>query len=208
MAGGVTLIDPATTYIDSDVVIGPDTIIYPCVFIEGTSRIGTACEIHSGSRIVNSSIGDRAIIRNHTVITDATVADGAWVGPFAHLRPGADLGPESRVGNFVELKKTTLGAGSKANHLAYLGDATIGSNVNVGAGTITCNYDGSEKHQTAIEDGAFVGSNSTIVAPVTIGREAYVAAGSTITDDVPSRSLGIGRSRQENKEGWVDGRKR
>jgi len=147
-------------------------------------------------------------VRNHTVISEATVSEGATVGPFAHLRPGANLGAKTRVGNFVELKKTTMGPGSKANHLAYLGDATIGSEVNVGAGTITCNYDGTAKHQTVIEDGAFVGSNSTLVAPVSVGREAYVAAGSAITMDVPARSLGIGRARQENKEGWVDKRKR
>jgi bifunctional UDP-N-acetylglucosamine pyrophosphorylase/glucosamine-1-phosphate N-acetyltransferase len=207
MAAGVTLIDPATTYIDSDVVIGPDTVVYPCVFIEGTTKIGAACEIHSGSRIVNSSIGDRVIIRNHSVIADATVSEGAAVGPFAHLRPGADLGANVRVGNFVELKKTTMGAGSKANHLAYLGDTTVGAEVNVGAGTITCNYDGAAKHQTVIGDGAFVGSNSTLVAPVTIGREAYIAAGSAITADVPAASLGIARARQENKEGWAARRK-
>ena len=207
MAAGVTLIDPATTYIDSDVVIGPDTVVYPCVFIEGTTQIGAACEIHSGSRIVNSTIGDRAIIRNHTVISDAIVSEGASVGPFAHLRPGANLGEKARVGNFVELKKTTMGAGSKANHLAYLGDTTIGAEVNVGAGTITCNYDGAAKHETVIGDGAFIGSNSTLVAPVTIGREAYVAAGSAITTDVPPASLGIGRARQENKEGWVEARR-
>ena len=208
MAAGVTLIDPATTYIDSGVEIGPDTVVYPCVFIEGTTRIGAACEIHSGTRIVDSTIGDRVIVRNHTVISEATVSEGATVGPFAHLRPGANLGAKTRVGNFVELKKTTMGPGSKANHLAYLGDATIGSEVNVGAGTITCNYDGTTKHQTVIEDGAFVGSNSTLVAPVSVGREAYVAAGSAITMDVPARSLGVGRARQENKEGWVEKRKR
>jgi bifunctional UDP-N-acetylglucosamine pyrophosphorylase/glucosamine-1-phosphate N-acetyltransferase len=135
------------------------------------------------------------------------VADDARVGPFAHLRPGATLGPNAHVGNFVELKKTTLGAGSKANHLAYLGDATIGDNVNVGAGTITCNYDGVAKHQTVVEDGAFVGSNATLVAPVTVGRGAYVAAGSAVTEDVPAGALGIGRGRQENKPGWVEKRK-
>ena len=208
MAAGVTLVDPATTYIDSNVEIGQDTVVYPCVFIEGTTRIGAACEIHSGSRIVDSTIGDRAIIRNHSVISEANVSEGATVGPFAHLRPGANIGEKARVGNFVELKKTTMGKGSKANHLAYLGDSTIGADVNVGAGTITCNYDGTAKHQTVIEDRAFVGSNSTLVAPVRIGREAYIAAGSAITDDVPPGSLGIARTRQENKEGWVEKRKR
>ena len=207
MAAGVTLIDPATTYIDTDVEIGQDTVVHPCVFIEGGTTIGAACEIHSGSRIVNSTIGDRVLIRNHSVIADATVHSGASIGPFAHLRPGADIGDGAHVGNFVELKKTTIGSGSKANHLAYLGDATIGANVNVGAGTITCNYDGDAKHQTVIEEGAFIGSNSTLVAPITVGRGAYIAAGSAVTSDVPDGALGIGRGRQENKEGWVERRK-
>ena len=207
MAAGVTIIDPATTYIDSDVEVGADTVIHPCVFLERGTRIGSACEIHAGVRLVNATIGDRVVIRNHSILTDATVATGASIGPFAHLRPGADVREEAHVGNFVELKKTTLGAGSKANHLAYLGDATIGAKVNVGAGTITCNYDGTAKHQTAIEDGAFVGSNSTLVAPVTVGRNAYVAAGSAITTDVPAGALGIGRGRQENKLEWVESRK-
>ena len=207
MAAGVTLIDPATTYVDTDVEIGPDTVVHPCVFLESGTRIGSACEIHAGSRIINSRIGDRAIIRNHTVIADSTVAAGAVVGPFAHLRPGANIGVNSRVGNFVELKNTSLGEGSKANHLSYLGDTTIGTKVNVGAGTITCNYDGGGKHRTVIEDGAFVGSDATLVAPVTVGRNAYVAAGSVITQDVPTGALAIARGRQENKEGWVKARK-
>ena len=207
MAAGVTIIDPATTYIDSDVEVGPDTVIHPCVFLEHGTTIGAACEIHAGTRIVNSKVGDRVLIRNHTVIADAAIADDAVVGPFAHLRPGATLGQRAQVGNFVELKKAVLGAGSKASHLAYLGDVTIGDKVNVGAGTITCNYDGIAKHQTVIEDGAFVGSNSTLVAPVTVGRGAYVAAGSAVTEDVPAGALGIGRGRQENKPGWVEKRK-
>lgn len=208
MAAGVTLIDPATTYVDTDVEIGPDTVIHPCVFIESGTKIGAACEIHSGSRIVNSTIGERAVIRNHSVVSDATVSAGASVGPFAHLRPGARVGESARVGNFVELKNTTLGSGSKANHLAYLGDATIEDNVNVGAGTITCNYDGVAKHQTVIEAAAFIGSNATLVAPVKIGRGSYIAAGSTITDSVPGGALGIARGRQENKAGWVEARQR
>jgi bifunctional UDP-N-acetylglucosamine pyrophosphorylase/glucosamine-1-phosphate N-acetyltransferase len=207
MAAGVTIVDPATTYIDSDVEVGPDTVIHPCVFLEHGTTIGAACEIHAGSRIVNSKVGDRVLIRNHTVIADAAIADDATVGPFAHLRPGVTLGQRAQVGNFVELKKTALGAGSKASHLAYLGDATVGDKVNVGAGTIICNYDGVAKHQTVIEDGAFVGSNSTLVAPVTVGRGAYVAAGSAVTEDVPAGALGIGRGRQENKPGWVEKRK-
>jgi bifunctional UDP-N-acetylglucosamine pyrophosphorylase/glucosamine-1-phosphate N-acetyltransferase len=207
MAAGVTLIDPATTYIDTDVAIGADTVIHPCVFIEGGTTIGVACEIHSGTRIVNSLIGDRVLIKNHTVISDSAVASGASIGPFAHLRPGADVRETAHVGNFVELKKTTLGPGSKANHLSYLGDSTIGANVNVGAGTITCNYDGTAKHQTVIEDGAFIGSDATLVAPVKVGRGAYVAAGSSITEDVPAGALGIGRARQEIKEGWTEKRR-
>ncbi len=206
MAAGVTLVDPATTYIDTGVEIGADTVIHPCVFIEGQTTIGGACEIHSGARIVNSTLGDRVVVKNHTVITDSRVATGAAIGPFAHLRPGADVGEDARVGNFVELKKTTLGKGSKANHLAYLGDATIGAKVNVGAGTITCNYDGTNKSQTVIADGVFVGSDTTLIAPVQVGQNAYIAAGSTITEDVPAGALGIARGRQENKEGWVERR--
>jgi bifunctional UDP-N-acetylglucosamine pyrophosphorylase/glucosamine-1-phosphate N-acetyltransferase len=204
MAAGVTLIDPATTYIDLDVEIAADTVIHPCVFIEGSTKIGAACEIHAGARIVNSRLGDRVVVKNHTVISDSELADGAAVGPFAHLRPEAHIGAGARVGNFVELKKTTLGAGSKANHLSYLGDSTIGANVNIGAGTITCNYDGKRKSETVIEDGAFIGSDTTLVAPVKVGQKAYIGAGSTITDDVPPAALAIARSKQVNKPGWVD----
>jgi bifunctional UDP-N-acetylglucosamine pyrophosphorylase/glucosamine-1-phosphate N-acetyltransferase len=153
---------------------------------------------------VNSTLGDRVVVKNHTVITDSAIADGATVGPFAHLRPNNQIGTDARVGNFVELKNTTLGAKSKANHLSYLGDSTIGKSVNVGAGTITCNYDGRQKHQTAIEDGAFIGSDTTLVAPVKVGQNAYIGAGSAITEDVPAGALGIARARQENKPGWVE----
>jgi bifunctional UDP-N-acetylglucosamine pyrophosphorylase / glucosamine-1-phosphate N-acetyltransferase len=203
MAAGVTLIDPATTYIDADVVVGPDTVIYPCVFLEGSTKIGSACEIHSGTRIVNSTIGDRVCVRNHTVVADSTVEAGAFLGPFAHIRPGSTVGEDVHIGNFVELKKTEMGKGAKANHLAYLGDSKIGEKTNVGAGTITCNYDGEKKHQTIIGAGVFVGSNSTLVAPVTLADGSYIAAGSAITTDVPAGALAIGRSRQENKDGWV-----
>jgi bifunctional UDP-N-acetylglucosamine pyrophosphorylase/glucosamine-1-phosphate N-acetyltransferase len=203
MAAGVTLVDPATTYIDVDVEVGADTVIHPGVHLEGSTRIGAACEIHSGSRLVNATLADRVVILNHCVITSTTVAEQCQVGPFAHLRPESALGPGARVGNFVELKKTELGAGAKANHLAYLGDAVIGAESNIGAGTITCNYDGTRKHQTTVGRGAFVGSNSTLVAPITIGDGAYVAAGSAITQDVPADALGMGRSRQENKPGWA-----
>lgn len=207
MAAGVTLIDPATTYIDADVVVGPDTVIYPCVFLEGSTKVGAACEIHSGARIVNSTIGDRVCVRNHTVVTDSTIDAGAFLGPFAHVRPGSRVGEDAHVGNFVELKKTAMGRGAKANHLAYLGDATVGPKANVGAGTITCNYDGEKKHQTTIGANVFVGSNSTLIAPVTLADGSYVAAGSAVTADVPAGALAIGRSRQENKEGWVSRRK-
>ena len=207
MAAGVTLIDPATTYIDADVTVGPDTVIHPCVFLEGNTRIGSACEIHAGARIVNSSIGDRVCVRNHTVVTDSTIESGALLGPFAHIRPGSLVGQDAHIGNFVELKKATMGKGAKANHLAYLGDATIGAATNVGAGTITCNYDGEKKHQTVIGSGVFIGSNSTIVAPVTLADGSYIAAGSAVTTDVPAGALAIGRARQENKAGWVAERK-
>lgn len=207
MAAGVTLIDPATTYVDAGVIVGPDTVIYPCVFLEGSTRIGSACEIHSGSRIVNSTIGDRVCVRNHTVVTDSTVDAGAFLGPFAHVRPGSTVGEDVHIGNFVELKKAAMGKGAKANHLAYLGDATIGEKSNVGAGTITCNYDGEKKHQTTIGAGVFVGSNSTLVAPVTLADGSYIAAGSAVTEDVPAAALAIGRARQENKDGWVRKRK-
>lgn len=207
MAAGVTLVDPATTYVDADVDVGADTLIHPGVFLEGNTRIGAACEIHSGARIVNSTIGDRVVVKNYTVVTDAVIADDATLGPFAHIRPGSTIGERAHVGNFVELKKTTLGAGSKANHLSYLGDAAIGTGVNVGAGTITCNYDGERKSQTTIEDGAFIGSDSTLVAPVTVGKGAYVAAASCVTSDVPPDALAIARARQENKDGWVSKRR-
>jgi bifunctional UDP-N-acetylglucosamine pyrophosphorylase/glucosamine-1-phosphate N-acetyltransferase len=207
MAAGVTIIDPATTYVHPDVTVGADTVLHPNVHLEGRTTIGDACEIHSGSRIVDSTVGHRVTVRNYCIITESAVAADAVLGPFAHLRPASDVKEGAHVGNFVELKKTTLGAGSKASHLAYLGDATIGAGVNVGAGVITCNFDGTKKHPTVIKDGAFIGTDSALVAPVTIGEGAYVAAGSTITEDVPPGALGIARGRQVNKEGWA-GRKR
>lgn len=207
MAAGVTIIDPATTYIDADVRVGADTVIHPGVVIEGQTSIGAACEIQGQVRIVDSEIADRVTINNFCLIVGARVADGVSIGPFAHLRPETTVGQGAKIGNFVELKKTTLGAGSKASHLSYLGDATIGANVNIGAGTITCNYDGAKKHATVIEDGVFIGSDSQLIAPVRVGRGAYVAAGSSITSDVPAGSLGIARGRQSNIEGWV-GRKK
>jgi bifunctional UDP-N-acetylglucosamine pyrophosphorylase/glucosamine-1-phosphate N-acetyltransferase len=207
MAAGVTIIDPATTYVEDDVTVGPDTVLHPGVILEGHTRIGSACEIQASVRIVDSELADRVTVNSFCLIVGTRVADGASVGPFAHLRPDTVVGQGAKIGNFVELKKTTLGAGSKANHLAYLGDATIGAHVNVGAGTITCNYDGARKHQTVIEDGAFIGSDSQLIAPVVVGKGAYVAAGSSITGDVPAGALGIARARQINVPGWVDRKK-
>jgi bifunctional UDP-N-acetylglucosamine pyrophosphorylase/glucosamine-1-phosphate N-acetyltransferase len=207
MAAGVTLVDPATTYVDADVSIGQDSVLHPNVYLEGTTKIGARCTIHSGVRLINATLGDDVTVNNYCVVTDSSIADGARIGPFAHLRPGNDVRPRAQVGNFVELKKTVLGEGSKANHLAYLGDATIGSKVNVGAGTITCNYDGVAKHQTVIEDGVFVGSDSQLVAPVRVGQGAYIAAGSSIVEDVPAGALAVARARQTNKEGWAHRKK-
>ncbi|BCS30808.1 bifunctional protein GlmU [Luteitalea sp. TBR-22] len=208
MSAGVTIIDPATTYVGPDVEVGHDTVLHPNVYLEGRTRVGTACEIHAGSRLVDATLEDHVVILNYCVVTDSVVRSRAQLGPFAHIRPGSDVGEDARVGNYVELKKTTLGRASKASHLTYLGDATIGADVNVGAGVITCNYDGVNKHPTVIGDGAFIGSDSQLVAPVTVGRGAFVAAGSSITRDVPEESLGIARSRQENKDGWAKRRNR
>ena len=208
MASGVSIVDPATAWIGPDVTIGPDTVIHPSVYLEGRTRIGSRCEIHAGVRIVDSTLDDGVVIQNYCVITDSQVKTGARIGPFAHIRPQSVVGENAHVGNFTELKKTTLGRGSKANHLSYLGDAVIGEKVNIGAGTITCNYDGTHKHTTVIEDGAFIGSDSQLVAPVTIGKGAYVAAGSSIVEDVPAGALGIARGKQTNKTGWVEQKKK
>jgi bifunctional UDP-N-acetylglucosamine pyrophosphorylase/glucosamine-1-phosphate N-acetyltransferase len=208
MIAGVTIEDPATTYVDEDVVVGADTVIHPNVHLEGKTRIGAACEIHSGVRIINSVLGDRVTIRNFCVVTESRLASGVSIGPFAHLRPESDLGESVRIGNFVELKKVVIGAGTKAGHLTYLGDAVIGENVNVGAGTITCNYDGEQKHQTVIEDGAFIGSDTQLVAPVKVGRGAYVGSGTTVREDVPARSLAVSAGKQRNIEGWKQKRPR
>ena len=204
MASGVTIEDPSTTYIDDDVVVGADTVIHPGVHLEGNTRVGTACEIHSGVRIVNSVIDDRVTIRNFCVINGARMASDVTVGPFVHIRPETELRESVHIGNFVELKKALVGAGSKAGHLSYLGDATIGAGVNVGAGTITCNYDGEKKHQTVIEDGAFIGSDTQLVAPVTVGRGAYVGSGTTVRHNVPAGSLAVSAGKQRNIEGWTE----
>jgi bifunctional UDP-N-acetylglucosamine pyrophosphorylase/glucosamine-1-phosphate N-acetyltransferase len=208
MAAGVTLIDPATTYIDPGVVVGADTVIHPGVVIQGQTRIGAACEIHAYSRIVDTEIGDHVTVLNFCLIVGARVAHSAAIGPFAHVRPDTEVGENAKIGNFVELKKTTLGAGSKANHLAYLGDATVGPNVNIGAGTITCNYDGRHKHQTVIEEGAFIGSDTQLIAPVTIGRGAYVGTGTTVREDVAPGALAVSAGKQRNIEGWVERKKK
>ena len=203
MAAGVTIEDPATTYVDTDVTVGPDTVIHPGVTLEGRTRIGARCELHSGVRIVDSTLGDDVLINNYCVILGTTIAQDARIGPFAHLRSETVVGKAARIGNFVETKKTSLGEGSKANHLTYLGDATIGNGVNVGAGTITCNYDGTEKHPTTIGDRVFIGSGTELIAPVTLGNDAYVAAGSCITNDVPAGALSVARAQQVNKDNWV-----
>jgi bifunctional UDP-N-acetylglucosamine pyrophosphorylase / glucosamine-1-phosphate N-acetyltransferase len=203
MAAGATVFLPSTCVIDADVEIGADTTIEPFVQLLGRTRIGGECRIRSYSVINNSQIGDSVLVRPGTIMEEAHVASGAIIGPYSHLRPGSEIGENAHVGNFVETKKIKLGKGSKANHLTYLGDAEIGSGVNVGAGTITCNYDGVNKHKTVIDDGVFVGSDSTLVAPINVGKNAYVAAGSCITEDVPAESLALGRSRQVVKEGWA-----
>jgi bifunctional UDP-N-acetylglucosamine pyrophosphorylase/glucosamine-1-phosphate N-acetyltransferase len=207
MLGGVTLEDPATTYVDAGVTIGQDTVLGPGVRLEGECAIGARCRLHAGVRLTDATLADDVTVLDWSIIVGSEVAAGASVGPFAHVRPASSIGEHARVGNFVELKKTQLGAGSKASHLAYLGDATIGAGVNVGAGTITCNYDGVKKHQTVLEDGVFVGSDSQLVAPVTVGKGAYIAAGSTITQDVPADALAVARSHQQNKAGWASRRR-
>jgi bifunctional UDP-N-acetylglucosamine pyrophosphorylase / glucosamine-1-phosphate N-acetyltransferase len=203
MAAGVTIFYPESCVIDADVEIGADTVIEPFVQLLGRTRVGADCRVRSYSVIQSSQIGEGVIIRPGCVLDVAQVANGAVVGPYSHLRPGSEIGEGAHVGNFVETKKVRLGKGSKANHLTYLGDAEIGDGVNIGAGTITCNYDGVHKHKTIIEDGVFVGSDSTLVAPVKLGKGSYVGAASCITDDVPSESLAIGRGKQVVKEGWV-----
>lgn len=208
MINGVTMHDPERTYIDTDVTIGQDTILHPNVCLEGSTVIGSRVTIRSNSRITNSKIGDDCQVQDNCVIDSGELDTGVQIGPFARVRPQTYLSKNVHIGNFVELKKTTVGEGSKANHLSYLGDATIGSGVNVGAGTITCNYDGVHKHPTVIEDGVFVGSDTQFIAPVKIGKRAYIAAGSSITEDVPEGALAIARGRQVNKEGWVEQNKK
>jgi len=203
MAAGVTIEDPATTYIDDDVVVGPDTVIHPGVHLEGKTQIGQACEIHSGVRIINSVLDDRVTVQNFCVINGGRLGSGVTIGPFAHVRPETELRESVHIGNFVELKKSILGKGTKAGHLSYLGDSVIGEGVNIGAGTITCNYDGKHKNQTTIEDGAFIGSDTQLVAPVTVGKGAYVGSGATIRENVPPGALAVSAGKQRNIDDWV-----
>ena len=207
MAEGVTIFRPETCVIDAQVSVGADTVIEPYVQLLGATKIGSESRVRSYSVVQNSVIGDGVTVRNGCILDGAHVADGALLGPYAHLRPESRIGEGAHVGNFVETKKITMGKGSKANHLNYLGDAVIGAGVNIGAGAITCNYDGVNKHLTTIGDGVFVGSDSTLVAPVTLGDGAYVAAGSCITHDVPAGALALGRSQQVDKPGWAARRK-
>ena len=202
MRNGVTIINPATTHISSEAIIGSDTIIKPGTVIEGKTVIGQDCIIGPNSHVVNTTIGDRTTIHS-SVLIDSTVGNDTAVGPFAHLRPESSLGDKVKIGNFVEVKKSSLGNNSKVSHLSYIGDAEVGQNVNIGCGTITVNYDGKNKYKTTIEDDVFVGCNSNLVAPVTLKEGSYVAAGSTITKEVPSDALAIGRARQENKLNYV-----
>jgi bifunctional UDP-N-acetylglucosamine pyrophosphorylase / glucosamine-1-phosphate N-acetyltransferase len=203
MAAGASIFFPQTCVIDADVEVGTDTIIEPFVQLLGRTRIGSDCRIRSYSVIHNSEVGDGVTVRPGSILDGARIGPNAIIGPYSHLRPESDIGEGAHVGNFVETKKVKLGKGSKANHLTYLGDAEIGAGVNVGAGTITCNYDGVHKHKTEIGDNVFVGSDSTLVAPVKIGKGAYVAAASCITDDVPEDALALGRARQTTKESWA-----
>ena len=203
MEEGVTIFYPQTCVIDSDVEIGADTVIEPFVQLRGKTKVGSDCRIRSYCVINNTEIGDGVTVLPGCVMDDSRIANKATVGPYSRLRPGSDIGEGAHLGNFVETKKTRLGKGSKANHLSYLGDAEIGEGVNVGAGAITCNYDGVHKHKTIIEDGVFVGSDSILVAPLKIGRGSYIAAASCITEDVPADSLALGRARQTVKEGWA-----
>ncbi|MGA8153195.1 MAG: bifunctional UDP-N-acetylglucosamine diphosphorylase/glucosamine-1-phosphate N-acetyltransferase GlmU [Terriglobales bacterium] len=207
MAEGVTIFFPQTCVIDSEVEIGTDTVIEPFVQLLGKTRVGEDCRIASYSVIRNSTLDERVVILPGCVIDDSHVHAGASLGPYSRLRPGNEIGEGAHIGNFVEVKKTRMGKGSKAGHLSYLGDSEIGERVNIGAGTITCNYDGTRKHQTVIEDGVFVGSDSTLVAPLRIGKGAYIGAASCITDDVPADALALSRGRQIVKEGWVKQRR-
>jgi bifunctional UDP-N-acetylglucosamine pyrophosphorylase / glucosamine-1-phosphate N-acetyltransferase len=207
MASGVVVEDPASVCVGPDSTVDADALLRPFTMLEGRTHVATGARVGPFARLVNCSIGEGAEILDHCLLRDSSIGAAASVGPFAHVRPESVVGAKAKVGNFVELKKTHLGDGSKAPHLSYLGDSTIGPRVNVGAGTITCNYDGSKKYPTRIEEGAFVGSHTTLVAPVSVGAFAYVAAGSVITEDVPEGALALGRARQVVKPGWAEQRR-
>jgi bifunctional UDP-N-acetylglucosamine pyrophosphorylase/glucosamine-1-phosphate N-acetyltransferase len=204
---GVNVLDASAVFIHPCAFLGAETILYPNVFIDGHTRIGRGVTIYPNVRISNSRIEDRALIKDSTVIEESRVKAGAVVGPFAHVRPGSEIGVDAKIGNFVELKKAVIGKGTKASHLSYLGDARIGEGVNIGAGTITCNYDGRRKSMTVIGKGAFIGSDSQLVAPVTIGKGAYIGAGSTITKNVPPLALAVSRAEQRTIKDWVKKRR-
>jgi bifunctional UDP-N-acetylglucosamine pyrophosphorylase/glucosamine-1-phosphate N-acetyltransferase len=205
MRAGVTMADPATTYIDADAgPIGRDVWLGPGVALRGKTSIGDAARVDTGSVLTSVQVADHAYLKPYSVLTDTVIGPRAEIGPFTHCRPGSRIDEDARLGNFVETKKTHMMAGAKANHLAYLGDASVGAKANIGAGTITCNYDGVGKFQTTIEAGAFIGSDTQLVAPVTVGRDAYVGAGTTVTKDVPRGSLALTRVKQVNVEGWAD----
>ena len=206
MENGVTLMDPATTYVDEDVEVGPDTVIYPSTWLEGRTQIGSNCEIGPNTRLKNVKIGESVTIQ-FTYGHDCIIDDNVAIGPYVHLRPGTHLKKGVKVGNFMEIKNSIIGEKTKLNHLSYIGDADLGANINIGCGTITVNYDGKNKFRTTIEDRAFIGCNSNLVAPVTIGEGAFIAAGSTITKDVPSEALGVARAKQSNIEGWAQKKK-
>ena len=202
MEAGVTVMDPASTFVDSEVTVGSDTVLYPFTWLEGATTIGSNCQVGPNSRIANTQIGDDVTL--HFVYAhECRIGDKVTVGPYVHLRPQTVLAPGVKIGNFVEVKNSSVGENSKIPHLSYIGDTDMGSGVNIGSGTITVNYDGQSKHRTIIEDNAFIGCNTNLVAPVTVGREAYVAAGSTITKPVPPGALGVARARQSNMEGWT-----
>ena len=202
MLSGVTVLDPKTTYVEKMVEVGRDTTLYPNCYLHGMTRIGDRCIIESNSKITDSQIGNEVTIRSNSVVTESQIEEGASIGPFAHLRPLTVVKTKAKIGNFVEVKKSIIGRGSKANHLTYIGDSTVGEDVNIGAGTITCNYDGFEKHQTFIGDRVFVGSNVELVAPVKVGDDSSIGAGTTVTKDVPGGALAISRVKQKNIKGW------
>jgi bifunctional UDP-N-acetylglucosamine pyrophosphorylase / glucosamine-1-phosphate N-acetyltransferase len=202
MLSGVTLIDPKVTYVEKGVEIGRETVLYPNAILQGKTTIGERCLIESNTLLFDSAIGNDVKIRASSVIEESRIEDGATIGPFAHLRPGTVVKTKAKIGNFVEVKKSVIGRGSKANHLTYIGDSIVGEEVNIGAGTITCNYDGIHKHQTVIEDGVFVGSNVELVAPVHVGKNASIGAGTTVTKNVPEGALAISRMHQQNIPGW------